>query len=534
MTRSYLGFVPAALAALLLAAPAQAAGELDGLASDAELVEALTSAPKLKAAGAYEPADNTVHIDLSEYAGYAGLIVANKGLEPNEESFFFKKHGFKVKITFSEEDNWSPVNAGELAASASTVDVLPLYGRQLEAVVPVLISFSRGADAIVVRDGIKTVNDLKGKTLATGQFNESDFFIRYMAQQAGLAVNLMPDLKANADPTKVNLVVCADSFGAGDLFLRDLKDGRTRVHGCATWEPKTSEVVEGSQGKARILVSNRNLLIVADILVVNKGFAERNPAMLKGLVDGIMEGNQMVRSDPNSQIEVVSKAFKWTKDDALAELAKVHLANGPENLAFFGGTIDSAGSYNYIYESAAMAYGSGIIRTAFNGEKFLDLKPLKAIEAEGRFKGQKADIKPIKTSDGTAVEEPLLSRDIRFLFQPNSSKLNMEDKKNLDDLAFMARMLQVSPGSTLLLRGHVDNAKVPDFQKQGGPELVMKMALKAKQLSKERCQGVLTALTEQNKVDAARIEIVGMGWEEPLGGDMEQNRRVEVQWITLE
>ena len=31
-----------------------------------------------------------------------------------------------------------------------------------------------------------------------------------------------------------------------------------------------------------------------------------------------------------------------------------------------------------------------------------------------------------------------------------------------------------------------------------------------------------------------RIEIVGRGWEEPAGPDAEQNRRVEVQWFTLE
>jgi NitT/TauT family transport system substrate-binding protein len=30
------------------------------------------------------------------------------------------------------------------------------------------------------------------------------------------------------------------------------------------------------------------------------------------------------------------------------------------------------------------------------------------------------------------------------------------------------------------------------------------------------------------------VETVGRGWEEPLGTDSDQNRRVEVQWFTLE
>ena len=147
-----------------------------------ELVETRTSIPKLKAAAEYKPDGNVVEIELSEYAGYSGLIVANGGLEPNENSLFFKKHGFKVKLTLSEEESWSALNSGKMAASATTVDVLTAYGSQFEVVVPALIGYSRGADGVVVRKDIKTINDLRGKILASAQFTEADFFIRYLAQ----------------------------------------------------------------------------------------------------------------------------------------------------------------------------------------------------------------------------------------------------------------------------------------------------------------------------------------------------------------
>ena len=35
-------------------------------------------------------------------------------------------------------------------------------------------------------------------------------------------------------------------------------------------------------------------------------------------------------------------------------------------------------------------------------------------------------------------------------------------------------------------------------------------------------------------VDPGRVEMIGRGWEEPAGKDSEQNRRVEVQWFTVE
>ena len=46
-------------------------------ASGVELATTQTEVPRLVAPGAYTPKDNVVEIELSEYAGYAGLIAAN-------------------------------------------------------------------------------------------------------------------------------------------------------------------------------------------------------------------------------------------------------------------------------------------------------------------------------------------------------------------------------------------------------------------------------------------------------------------------
>src|SRR6185503_20129126 len=101
-------------------------------------------------------------------------------------------HGFKLKITLSEEESWSALNSGKMAASATTVDVLAIYGRQFQVTVPALIGYSRGADGLVVRSDIKKINELRGKTIVTAQFTEADFFIRYLAFEAGLPVNIDP------------------------------------------------------------------------------------------------------------------------------------------------------------------------------------------------------------------------------------------------------------------------------------------------------------------------------------------------------
>jgi NitT/TauT family transport system substrate-binding protein len=516
-------------------APGQARTESAATVQATELVETQTEIPKLVPPGAYVPKDNTVEIELSEYAGYAGLIVANGGLVPNENSSFFKKNGFKLAIKLSEEESWSALNSGKMAASATTVDVLSIYGRQFQVVVPAQIGFSRGADGVVVRSDIKRINQLKGKILATAQFTEAEFFIRYLAQEAGLGINMLPNLKTAADPASLNLVFCKDAFAAGDLFLREVTSGGKLLAGCVTWAPKTTEVAEGSGGKAHVLATSKNLLIVGDILIVNKGFAQQNPKMVAGLVEGLLEGNRQVRDNPTAWLDLIGKAFKWDRNETQAELAKVHLSNLPENLAFFSGAIDAAGSFGGIYQSAVFAYGSGLIKDPVDADRFADLQHLKALETAGTFKDQKIAIAPIRSTGGAPVEgDPLLSKDIRFLFAPNSANLDMSNQDNLKNLEAIKRLLQVSPGSTILLRGHVDNSMVEEFRKRGGEAFVRQMALKAVEFSKQRANEIKRLLIEKHSIDTKRLDGIGRGWEEPLGTDNDQNRRVEAQWFTLE
>jgi NitT/TauT family transport system substrate-binding protein len=511
------------------APPSEHAGDLPAP------IEPVDGTPVLEAPAPYLPQGGVLQIDISEYAGYGGLIVANGGLAPSPESFFAKQYGFQVKISMSESETWSPLNNGRLAATATTADALAVLGRQFEAVVPVQIGYSRGADMVVVDRGVTSVNQLAGKVLAASQFNESEFFIRYLAQEAGVPVAVLRDLDARPPAGQLGLVFYEDAFVACDAYQQELVRSRPRLAGCVGWTPRTDEVVEASNGAAKVLASNRNLLVIADVLAVNKGFAKEHPELVRGLVHGVLEGNRRLRDEQAANLGVVARAFGWTEAEARDELAKVHLANLPENRAFFSGTIDSAGSFGGIFQSSVLAYGS-VIRNPTDPGRFVDTSFLDALAKQGLFAEQRVAIAPIRTSSRASLEgDPLLSKDIRFFFEPNSAVLDKSAAQNLEYLDTIRRFLQVSPGSTVLLRGHVDNARVPEFRAQGGEQLVKSMALQAMELSRQRALAVSQALRERHAgLEASRIETVGRGWEEPAGSDSDLNRRVEVQWFTLE
>ena len=315
--------------------------------------------PTLEAANTFVPKDNILRIDISEYAGYGGLIVANGGLEPNADSFFAKEYGFKVEISMSESETWSPLNNGQPRRHRHD---RRCAGR---ARPPVRRRGARSSSAIRVAPtwwwwiaASPRSTRSSGKILAASQFNESEFFIRYLAQEAGVPVVVLRDLDAKPKAGSLGLVFYEDAFVACDAYQHELASGGGRLNGCVGWTPKTDEVIEASKGAAKALVSNRNLLVIADVLAVNKGFAKAHPEMVKGLVHGILEGNRRLRDNQAENIAVVAKAFKWTEEEARDELAHVHLSNAPENRAFFAGTIDSAGSFGGIFQSSVLAYGS--------------------------------------------------------------------------------------------------------------------------------------------------------------------------------
>jgi NitT/TauT family transport system substrate-binding protein len=258
-----------------------------------------------------------------------------------------------------------------------------------------------------------------------------------------------------------------------------------------------------------------------------------------GLVEGWLEGNRMVRENAPGAVSTVAKSFKWTPEQAKAELDKVHLANLPENLAYFSGAINSAGSFGGIYQSAVLAYGS-LLPDAPPYERFIDQTHLQAIQQAGKFAEQKISLAPIRSGGASALEsDPLLTKDIRFYFEPNSAELILnvaqsEGKANQAALDDVSRLLRVSPGSVLMLVGHVDDSKVKEFQREGAA-MLQRMRLEAVQLSKNRAEGVRKALQEKFQADAARLQTDGKGWDRPVSKtDPGKNRRVEVQWYTLE
>src|SRR6185312_15578939 len=185
--------------------------------------------PAVKGISSYKPmADRTVRFAINVWAGWSPIIYANGGFKPGK---LWKTPGgkdFKVELVLIDDpiamrDAYA---AGNLHVGWATLDMLPLFLEGLRKdsrVMPRVyqqVDWSNGGDGIVVRDTIKTMADLRGKTIVLAQNSPSHYFV----------LNAL--INAGVQPAEVTFKFTQDAFQAAAAFNADKKTA-----GVVSWSP---------------------------------------------------------------------------------------------------------------------------------------------------------------------------------------------------------------------------------------------------------------------------------------------------------
>jgi ABC-type nitrate/sulfonate/bicarbonate transport system substrate-binding protein len=246
--------------------------------------------PPVKGISKYSPlADRTVRFAINVWAGWAPIIFANDGFKAGK---VWKTPGgkdFKVELTLIDDpvamrDAYA---AGNVQVGWGTLDMVPLFLESLRKdsrVMPRVyqqVDWSNGGDGIVVRDNIKTVSDLRGKTLVLAQNSPSHYF----------ALNAL--INAGVQPGEVNFKFTQDAFQAAAAFNADKS-----VSGAVSWSPDIYNLAKVKGNRMLVTTSTANKL-VADVWFARADFAKDNPDIIEGLVRGIFDGMEALKDQNN-------------------------------------------------------------------------------------------------------------------------------------------------------------------------------------------------------------------------------------------
>ena len=463
------------------------------------------------------------------WSGWLPVIAANHGTKPNTDSVFFKKYGFKVEMVLMDD----PVvardafAAGEVHTLWGTVDMMTLFAPELQRDsrtsprIVQQIDWSSGGDGIVVRNTIKSVSDLKGKTIALAQNSPSEYYLTSLLLSAGLR------------PSDVKTKYTATAFEAAAAFVADKS-----VDGCVSWAPDIYKIPERVAG-TRILSSSADAnKLIADVYAFRADFARDHPEVVEGLVAGIFEGMDMVKEKPEEPAKWMADAFGMKPADIMGMRNDAHPTNHAENVQFF---LNASNPTNFerTWKNAAYVYRElGRINAPVQFDQVMDFSVIQSLQKKGTFANQVDESLTSFTPASfrkTPAEAPILTQTIRINFFPNSANPYEPARDDFEKpiagklydpnvdatLEQVARLAGQFARAVILIEGHTDSSMKGKAPVQA-----------VRDLSLARAESIKKALSEKYKFDPNKFSIEGKGWDVPADPSQPDNqalnRRVEI------
>jgi len=481
-----------------------------------------------------------VEFPINVWPGWAPIIVANAGMDANDQSVFAKKHGFYVHLAIVDD----PVKARDLFASGQshilwgTLDMIALFAPELvkdSRTVPVVcqqIDFSAGGDGVVARGDIRNINDLrikngKRKKVVLAQNSPSHYLIMSLLVDAGI------------DPGDIDFKWSADAPSAAKIFVND-----PTYDAFVGWSPDIYNVTDKLKGSRLVVTTGTANHLIADVWAVRNDFFRDHPEIVAGLVKGIFEGVDMVRKDPGRAAQALATAFSLPvedcknmvgKDGGIAE-GDAHLTNYRENAKFFLDPFNPA-NFEVVWNSASLIYKSlGTISTSVPAAKVKAANVLAAMSEE--YKDVRDLSQPTFKPDALmkmsaeAGAGQVLTKAVLISFEPNKTVLNPEYDPTIPaTLEEIGKLAGKFGNAYIIIEGNTDASKkgiVP-------VDLV-------RALSYDRADAVRKAIMDKYQFDPNKFKVVGNGWDNPLPGctdpsnpdNNKKNRRVEVKVFPLE
>ena len=242
-------------------------------------------------------------VAINTWAGHAPGLVANGGLEQVAASIYAKK-GIQVSFKLIEDPSakLTALIAGQVDVMWDTVDSWAresgvLQEKGIPARVIIQEDWSRGGDGIVSLKSLESVEDLKGKKIATTQFTPSHWLLLYLLAQSGLS-------RDEKKAIEQSLVFTAEAPLAAAAF----KSGN--VDAAVTWEPDLTLAVNARPNDAHILISTAAAThIIADVLVARQQVVDTAPETLAAFVAGWFEAIDEMQKNRAGTTAVVAKAL---------------------------------------------------------------------------------------------------------------------------------------------------------------------------------------------------------------------------------
>src|SRR5512135_1952736 len=292
-----------------------------------------------------------IKLGMSTWIGYAPLYLA-------KEKGFFQKRGVDVEVVVIESpaDRRAAFAADKIQGMATTVDTHVMTAAA-ENPIPVkqvlALDDSHGGDGMVAKKEIKTIKDLKGKTVAA-------------------------QLGAGASYFWLNYVLAQDGMKLGDLKAVDMKAGDAgaafvagKVDAAVTWEPWLSKAKETPFGHV-LLASDKTPGIIVDSLAFKPDFLKKRGADVKKIISAWNEAVKFAADSPQEADTIMAKFTGQKPEEFTKEKTGVRFYGEKENKDYFGTPQKPGLLYKVTQRAADLWFDLKLIKTKPKAPDLID------------------------------------------------------------------------------------------------------------------------------------------------------------------
>ena len=424
----------------------------------------------------------TLQVPFITWGGDVATFHANGGLKTSRGSIF-QKQGLNLDLT--PGDNFdqqvkdyltgkSPFLRGTFSMIGMASEVIGQDPRT-QGVVILQLTWSAG-DHMVVRNGIKTADDLRGKTI--------------LLQKGGPHVGMLDDILrvARISWDDVKIAWTKDLTGSPDspseIFKKDEK-----ADACFAISPdmaslcggldKTGTGADGTVKGARVLVSTAHLShSIADVYVCRKDFYDANKELVTKFVAGYLKGCEELldlqkkyqAKDPAASEQytrlltmaqnIYSKQVLPTLDDADGLVSDANFVLHPGNKAFFTDSTNQTSFTAFNEQAMQLATSRGYATRRF------DLLPSGLDYQSSAFRGYLSKIDSVRAefdeaglagkirsmNEGELSDGTILSFSIHF----GQNEATFSEQKYASDFAHVVEAASKFGNAAVAVRGHAD------------------------------------------------------------------------------
>jgi NitT/TauT family transport system substrate-binding protein len=312
---------------------------------------AASAAVSLATLGTAASAQETkVAIGMSGWTGFAPLTLA-------KEAGIYKKHGLDVSIKkIPQKDRHLAIASGDIQCAATTVETWVVWNANGVATTQIFqLDKSFGADGMVVKPGINSIKDLRGKTVAASAPGTAPYFtLAWMLRENGMS---MKDVKVvNLEPQAAANAMIAGTAG---------------IDAAMTYEPFLS-AVRAKPEAGKIIATTLDYPMIMDTFGCTPKFLAENPKAAKALTDAYFDAVAMIRAEPKKSFEIMGADVRQTAEQFEGSQKFLRWQDREANAKFFAGE-----HAEFSKKAAEILMEAGIIRSLPDMSKLADTRFLK-------------------------------------------------------------------------------------------------------------------------------------------------------------